>query len=60
MLLDAVGLEPTAETGDILNPLTLPPKERSRWSFHDPDRFVSAASQDALDQMAANGRVLNG
>ena len=29
MLLDAVGLEPTAETGDILNPLALPPGERA-------------------------------
>jgi len=59
-LLDAVGLEPTAETGDILNLLAFPPRERAHWSFHDPARFAPPPSPEALTRMAANGRVLDG
>ena len=42
VLMDAVGLNPTAASGDIANPLKLDPADRAAYSFHDPATFGTA------------------
>ena len=59
VVLNAVGLEPTAATGPILDPATIAPAERGTASFHDPARYsLAPTSPEALARMGANQQVL--
>lgn len=58
VLLDAVGMEPTPETGAIADPAQLGPSVLN-YSFHDPATFASAPQPpDAATKRAANQNVL--
>jgi pimeloyl-ACP methyl ester carboxylesterase len=58
VLLNAVGIEPNVETGEIADPLTLGPKIAG-YAFHDPVRFaLTPASPEAAAMMAANQKTL--
>lgn len=59
VVLDAVGLEPTAATGPILDPATLAPAARGAAAFHDPARYsLAPSSPAAAATMAANQQTL--
>ena len=59
VVLDAVGLEPTAATGPILDPANIAPAERGAASFHDPARYsLAPTSPEAVARMGANQQVL--
>lgn len=58
-LLNAVGLAPTAATGDIADPARLAPAERAAYAFHDPARYAAApATAEAAAALAANQQAL--
>jgi pimeloyl-ACP methyl ester carboxylesterase len=58
VLLDAIGIEPNEETGEIADPAKLGP-EIVNYSFHDPKRFaIAPTSPEALAMRAANQKTL--
>jgi pimeloyl-ACP methyl ester carboxylesterase len=58
VLLNAVGIEPNEQTGEIADPLKLGPKV-AEYAFHDPGRFaLTPASPEAAAIMAANQQTL--
>ncbi len=59
VLLDAVGLEPTAATGPILDPMTIAPAERGGTSWYDPARYsLAPTTPEAVARMGANQQVM--
>jgi len=59
VLINSVGLAPTPEGGDIVDPASLAPAERSALSFHNPARYAAPpADPEALATMAANQQAL--
>ena len=59
VLLNAVGIEPNEETGEIADPVKLGPKVAS-YAFYDPERFaIVPAGTDAAATMAANRQTLS-
>ncbi|MGI4872079.1 MAG: alpha/beta fold hydrolase [Janthinobacterium lividum] len=55
VLLNAVGLDPTAESGPIADPTALTPAARAAAAFHDPTRYALAPpTAEAAATMAAN------
>src|ERR1700722_18192974 len=58
VLMNAVGIEPSEETGDIADPAKLGPKI-AEYAFHDPGRFAfTPSSPEAAATMAANQKTL--
>jgi pimeloyl-ACP methyl ester carboxylesterase len=58
VLMNAVGIEPNEETGEIADPAKLGPKV-AEYAFHDPARFaLIPASPEAAATMAANQKTL--
>jgi pimeloyl-ACP methyl ester carboxylesterase len=58
VLMNAVGIEPNQETGEIADPATLGPKI-AEYAFHDPGRFaLTPTSPEAAAMMAANQKTL--
>ena len=58
VLMNAVGIEPNEETGEIADPAKLGPKI-AEFAFHDPQRFaLTPASPEAAATMAANQKTL--
>lgn len=57
VLVNAVGLKPTENTGPIVDPRSMPPQELVKLSFADPSRAL-LPSRDAAEQRVANQRVL--
>ncbi len=58
VLLDAIGIEPNGETGDIADPSRLGP-EIANFAFHDPKRFaLTPTNPEAAAIMAANQKAL--
>ena len=58
ILLNAVGLDPTAESGPILDPASLSPAELPQYSFPDPRRASPPRDAQAAQIMAANQKSL--
>lgn len=59
VLLNAVGLNSTPDSGDIVDPSSLAPAERTAYAYHDPARFAPVLnSPDAAAAMAANQQSL--
>jgi pimeloyl-ACP methyl ester carboxylesterase len=58
VLINAVGIEPNEETGEIADPAKLGPKV-AEYAFHDPGRFaLTAATPEMAATMAANQKTL--
>ncbi len=58
VLMNAVGIEPNEETGEIADPAKLGPKI-AEYAFHDPGRFaLTPTNPEAAAIMAANQKVL--
>ena len=58
VLLNAVGIEPNEETGEIADPARLGPKI-AEYAFHDPARFaLTPTTPEAAAMMAANQKSL--
>jgi pimeloyl-ACP methyl ester carboxylesterase len=58
VLMNAVGIEPNEETGEIADPAKLGPKV-AEYAFHDPGRFAFIpTSPEAAATMAANQKTL--
>lgn len=59
VLLNAVGIDASAEGLTIANPMTVTPAERGAMAFHDPARFaIMPSGPDAAAAMLANQQVL--
>ena len=58
VLMNAVGIEPNEETGEIADPAKLGPRI-AEYAFHDPERFaLTPANPEAAATMAANQKTL--
>ena len=58
VLMNAVGIEPNEETGEIADPAKLGPRI-AEYAFHDPGRFaLTPVSPEAAATMAANQKTL--
>ncbi len=58
VLLNAVGIDTGSPDKKIVDPMAIPPAERSALSFHDPERFAVVPSGPHLAVMAENQRSL--
>lgn len=59
VLLNSVGIDAGNPELPIVDPMPLPPPERSALAFHDPSRFaIAPAGPDAAAAMAANQQTL--
>jgi pimeloyl-ACP methyl ester carboxylesterase len=58
VLMNAVGIEPNDETGEIADPAKLGPKI-AEYAFHDPERFaLTPTTPEAAATMVANQKTL--
>lgn len=58
VLMNAVGIEPNSETGEIADPVALGPKI-TEYAFHDPARFaLTPKTPEAAAIVAANQKTL--
>lgn len=58
VLINAIGLAPTPETGEIVDPTAVTPAERAALSFHNPARAAAAFAGTDPAAAAANQAAL--